>query len=1125
MDDVIFSGTTKLLSMQMVEVSLIIQNDKGKLPGGHTHIMITRQVYRSGESGYLINGQACRLKDIQHLFYDTGMGAASYSLMEAKMIDSVLSDKDEERRVLFEEACGISKYKKQRAETKRQLDRTAIDLDRVDDNLKHTKQSVNMFERQANKAEKWKILNGQIRNLEISYQVDQYTEIKDRYQGLVEQRDTYRRRLEEIEIKRTTEETILQKKRLEVVEDEEQLSEVNQIVSNTKALATQVSNDIQRVKDRVHYLEESVLKQKGSKSETAQKIAGYIEEKHALILRLKGCKAELEEIQVNLSDLENASEKKSLEYKEQREKANSLSSDRMEFLEEFTGWKNNLNKLKMEQTSVSQRLEDLEVGFGSEETEIEGYREEKIRLDEQYSIDMKELSGVENSHQELEEKVQQIKVLAEEAGIAFRKGEKEKITLETESKLLKSMHDSMEGVNKGTQYLLKNASEQIDSVLADKLKVPEEYAAMVERCIGESLQVLVVKEEGNISSLIDELLNFKKGEALFYKTGVSQFSRSRVDLSQRTGFKCWLIDTIEIEESLRPLLESLIGQYVLVDSLGTAENWAQELGQEDIWMVTPEGFLLHSSGLTQGGSQGGGNSGLLQQKARLETLTKQLHSVIEKYDELEIQMTSHQESLKELEEDLISSRIRLQQLNSSTRDFKGKLSVIESKLESYDFRKQQNAEKEQQFQESLDALEPEIEALELEVDEKEEWKNTLDNQFSQTQDELLLAEEEKNKYEITLRERQNKVQQLKAERDKIEQRQEHLEQSEQEHLSIQIKMDLEGEEWGEAIQENQSKAEQLTDQLHEINERLMIEVEARDRVKAVYDDKTVGMDENRNAIQVLNKEYNEVSRNQHGVEIKIEQNSSHLRQMEERMYELYEVNFESDELEYERVEYIAEEVEAELRELKSELKKLGNVNVGALEDYEQEKLHLEDVQKQYDDLENARAGLDKAIRKLDQLARKQFLETFEIIRKNFQDIFTTLFHGGQAQLNLEQDVDPLEAKIEINSAPSGKKMKGVTLLSGGERALTAISLLFSLYLVKTSPYCVMDEVDGPLDDANIGRFVELLRRFSNQTQFLVVTHNKRTMAASDMLYGVTQEVKGISQLASVKLDEASLIAA
>jgi chromosome segregation protein len=312
------------------------------------------------------------------------------------------------------------------------------------------------------------------------------------------------------------------------------------------------------------------------------------------------------------------------------------------------------------------------------------------------------------------------------------------------------------------------------------------------------------------------------------------------------------------------------------------------------------------------------------------------------------------------------------------------------------------------------------------------------------------------------------------------------------------------------------------------------EEEARDEAKAIYDSKVGRLDELRLIIRNLNDELRSLTAKNHDSALKMEQARAAMANIRERMFELHEVDLSNpmkpspeggEEPAFERVEYDAATAQEEITSYKDKLKNLGNINPGALEDYEAEKARLDEVNKQYQDLEKARLGLEKAIKKLDKVAREQFLETFGIVQRNFQEVFSSLFEGGEAQLALEDNVDPLDAKIEINARPTGKKMRGVSLLSGGERALTAISLLFALYLVRPSPYCIMDEVDGPLDDANIGRFVNLLRRFSHQTQFIVVTHNKRTMAASDMLYGVTQEIKGISKLVSVQLDEASRIAA
>jgi chromosome segregation protein len=333
------------------------------------------------------------------------------------------------------------------------------------------------------------------------------------------------------------------------------------------------------------------------------------------------------------------------------------------------------------------------------------------------------------------------------------------------------------------------------------------------------------------------------------------------------------------------------------------------------------------------------------------------------------------------------------------------------------------------------------------------------------------------------------------------------------------------EEWTVQMSLLHEKAASLGGDMEALHARLAAEEAERDAVKSVYDGKIALLEERRTLLRRLQDDLREATQAAHDRSLKLEQARAALQGIRERIFEAHEVDFTAEEIVFDRVEYDAEAAPAQIAEYKEKLRALGNINTGAMEDYEAEKARLDEVQKQFDDLDRARQGLDRAIKKLDKAAREQFLATFDIVRKNFQEVFSSLFEGGETQLVLEENVDPLDAKIEINARPTGKKMRGVSLLSGGERALTAISLLFALYLVRPSPYCIMDEVDGPLDDANIGRFVNLLRRFSHQTQFIVVTHNKRTMAASDMLYGVTQEIKGISKLVAVQLDEAARIAA
>jgi chromosome segregation protein len=407
----------------------------------------------------------------------------------------------------------------------------------------------------------------------------------------------------------------------------------------------------------------------------------------------------------------------------------------------------------------------------------------------------------------------------------------------------------------------------------------------------------------------------------------------------------------------------------------------------------------------------------------------------------------------------------------------------------------------------------------------------LENQFHQALEEVHRVEGERAKFDEAMRDLDKNRNQNDSKSKALHLRLEYLDRSEKEQNELRAKNASQQEEWSTLVEQVKSRMEGMADQIEVLHTRLTGEEQKRDEAKSVYDKKVGHLDELRTMIRNRNEELRHVTQEQHESSLKMEQARAVMTSIRERMFELHEVDLSqatkpgTEEPAFERVEYNPATAAEEIAAYKDKLKNLGNINPGALEDYEAEKAKLDEVNKQYQDLDKARLGLEKAIKKLDKVAREQFLETFGVVQKNFQEVFSSLFEGGEAQLALEDNVDPLDAKIEINARPTGKKMRGVSLLSGGERALTAISLLFALYLVRPSPYCIMDEVDGPLDDANIGRFVNLLRRFSHQTQFIVVTHNKRTMAASDMLYGVTQEFKGISKLVSVQLDEASRIAA
>ena len=1132
MEDVIFSGTADRSAQNMAEVSLLIHNDSGLLPSDYTQVMITRRAFRSGESEYLINNQPCRLKDIHNLFYDTGMGAASYSLIEAKMIDSILSEKADERRTMFEEAAGISKYKQQRKETLRQLDRTQQDLSRVEDGLKHVQQNVSLFERQAKKAEKWRELRDAWRSLELSYQHDSYTHFATELEKLQVEHAKDENLSVELDARRAAEEANLEEEKLALYEDEQRVAELSRKAAGTQAEAIRLESETDRTRDRGGHLEESMRRLKQESEEASRRLVEMERQRTEALAEAKEMEAFLAGAAEKSAGARERVDAAAAKVQEARAEANSLGEERMGALEELSGLK---QRLSAAETELSHLI--------SSEDEWAGERDSRAeRLAEQEQLKeaaRREEAEAEAAAKAAAEGIEKALADAESARVEWEAArqreqelQREQAVLESQRKLLASLEASGEGMDAGVKYLMKEGKDRFKSLLVDVLEVPSDLRVTVERALGKSLQVVLVSDKQRGLDLLSVLRDGRKGEAVFGLPGFggsAGFRRARPDLNGRPGFNGWLSDAVKAPAEWSGLLEWSLGNHARVDSLDAAFALADEVkgkdGASDIWFWTPEGSALHSGGALFGGHPAAEQAGLLQRKA-------QLQEAGEKLEKLAQELSAATAAIRAAEARRAELTAAVDTLRTQSRDAERRMHEGRARL--------------QLSERQAETLDREVVQYRLKLESLADRKRHLLEAVESQRSEWNIAEEERLGLESRFQTALENVQELEAERQRLDQewrsvdqervesearlkaakaRTEYLTKAETELRATMDRSGTQAEEWDVQIKMLLEKTVTLGEDMSAIHERLAREEEERDAVKSVYDAKVARLEERRALLRRLEGDLRDATQSSHQRSLRMEQARAALANIRERMFEAHEVDFGNEELEFTRVEYDSETAPGLIADYKDKLKNLGNINTGALEDYQTEKARLEEVQKQFDDLDRARQGLDRAIKKLDKAAREQFSATFSVVQKNFQEVFSSLFEGGEAQLALEEGVDPLDAKIEINARPTGKKMRGVSLLSGGERALTAISLLFALYLVRPSPYCIMDEVDGPLDDANIGRFVNLLRRFSHQTQFIVVTHNKRTMAASDMLYGVTQEIKGISKLVAVQLDEAARIAA
>lgn len=1117
MEDVIFSGTADRPQMNFAEVSLVINNGRGILPSEYTEIQITRRVHRSGDSEYLINNQECRLKDIHALFMDTGMGAASYSLMEARMIDAILSDKAEDRRALFEETAGISKYKQQRKETLRQLEKTATDLERVEDNLKIRQKSVDAFERQAKKAELYRELKSRLKDLDLSKSMNEYSEYSNAYKRLVVMSKDAETSLEELKTKKTLLESQIEERKANSLEEEEAFREAEMVVSHRKLEINTADNDIRMLRERISHTQDSNSRALEEIEKGRDRITDIKHERVEMNEQITELSRDHEDLQNQLETMSAHRENFKQRFDDSRERVEELSAQRMNQLEGFSQISIQLQKVKSEiaqirnsETSRNKELETLQSEIFILQKEKSVFVTEMGPLEEGLALKKEELLNFVERRDRLKEIIADLRVKYQASNATFLKAQ-------NRHDALSQLEQSGEGIEEGVRLIQSQFPDQIEGFLLDKFTVDQEFAGLVESCLGQSAQLLVAKDSSFAQKWVEALRSKSSHHAIISSPG---YKREQ-EISSPEGAQS-LATLVDPETSVKDLVIYLLKDFYIVNPGYSAEELAKNSLQSSDsigWYIDQEGVMHHSTGMTQVGVAAGGSSGRLQRKQEIETLDSQIPllkqslEMIEsegienqdKFDEIEIHIQDTREDLGDIEKEYSQKSQAFAIANTRLDSTQSQLEMLEIKLNTNSKNIGPLQVNEEELETKREGFESLKESLEETYQDALEQLRELESQKSGLDDEFNIITQDIGHRNSTLSNLETKLGYLDQQEEELGLRIEQIEQT------------LNNTD--EAMSESVEALKGLHDRLELENEKLTQEEQLRDRAKEAYDLKSVETEEIRNQANSVATDILELTKSMGESQRLFDAHQAKMDKIRERIFEVYEIDLEEDQ--FEMIEYDEETVNSEIKELKHKLKSLGNINPAALEDFQEEKSLLAEVEKQFEDLDRARISLEKTIRRLDDIARQRFLDTFSQIRTNFQDVFASLMKDGEARVALEEGVDPLEAKIEINARPTGKKMRGVSLLSGGERALTATALLFGLYLIKPSPYCILDEVDGPLDDANIGRFVQLLRRFSKQTQFIVVTHNKRTMAASDRLYGVTQEIKGISRIASVHLDEAA----
>ncbi|MBN1542001.1 chromosome segregation protein SMC [candidate division KSB1 bacterium] len=1118
MENVIFNGSASAKPVGMAEVSLRLENTKNLLPVDYTEVQITRRLFRSGESQYLINGNQVRLKDILDLFMDTGLGPGTYSVIELPQVERILNGKDDERRKIFEEAAGITKYKLRLKATFRKLEATEKDLLRIEDIMSEVEKSVRSLRRQVSRAERYQEMTRELKEIEIKLATFEYTRIIGELEPLATKLGLVQDEREQASGALALADADYEAKRARLLDLERQIAE-EQKVNNI------LEKEIQKYDERILVNKERLRSLEENRSR-------YGVEEKTFGARLSALTSDLQEAELKNTKAEKRLEEKRSEYElrntafqeiksrydDSRRQAKEMEIEILRITEEVSRKQNEGERLKANEENLSSRLAELDT---EERQYEERYRDLVGRLTQVRDQEQRTAQQLEEKRKKFTRKredEQENRRSFEGLQKAYLQDQNRAEVLKNQAALVRRLIENYEDYPAGVRHLatMRDGGYSTYGPIANILRIQPEYGTAIAAALSEAATFLVVDNAERAYQGIELLKQDKKGVVSFLPIQqIQNRPRASIDLDD-LGIVGWADELVEYNQVYRPVVQAVLGNFLVVQDLQTAQRLFKNLQREQINVVTLAGELFSSWGMIRGGSHNKRQSefiGRQEQLLALEREIEEIEKLCEKrrrsMSELEenaqaakIDAEELENAIRELEKELGSIRVDLGRLNYEDQSLTearekrrnererliAELSRVDQVLQEQSFNAEDLQIRRQKLGEQSQIIADQVRSLEKEVAEFGEQVQTVNVEVARLQ----------SQYDALRRERESLARQVSETGSMIESRKEEAVRAAEEAAELS---EL-NQEYGRLVKENQ--------------DRLKIVQEKLDKLEEEEHQVNTALAEKEKLIRAGRGKAEDLANTVHAYELRFSELKLVSENLKTRIRDEYHVELEiqkqAEELD---VESMRERVEAARERIES----YGPVNLLALKEYEQENERLEFLLGQKNDLISARKDLTDTINIINATARQKFLETFEEIQKNFAQVFRNFFEGGRASLVLREEKDPLESDIDIYATPGGKRLSALTLLSGGEKSLTAISLLFAIYLVKPSPLCIFDEVDAPLDDQNVKRFTTALERFSDNTQFIVVTHNKLTMRAADQLYGVTTEEEGVSKIVSVRFEK------
>lgn len=1119
-EDIIFAGTQNRKSLGFAEVSIIFDNSDQSLPIEYDEVTVTRRLYRTGETGYFINKVPCRLKDINELFMDTGIGKDGYSIIGQGRIDEILSTKSEDRRHIFEEAAGIVKYRVRKEESEKKLEQTKVNLMRINDIIAEIESNLEPLKLQAKKAREFLDLREELKSMEVGLYVYKIDELKKKIEKIEEDRQILEN--ENVEENRKLEQMQQLKEELKV-----EIDSISEQIEQTQNMNYESKNEIEKINSNINISNERIAHNIDNQNRldneitvSTQNIMTLQEEaknrelkKENLISSKEKFAKELEQKEKEMEELSKKLSTKELEIEEKKKQNEKLIEEKYEIQNSITMFETNFENLEARKKQNEKELDKIISELDEKRNkkneiilEVNQIEQARNKIKEELEKLEKERDRIEKSEKEFENKILS---LTDERRI---KNSKYNFLIETERE--------KEGYTKSVKDILiacennQSLAKGINGVLANIISTDEKYQTAIEMCLGASMQNIVTDTEDDAKRLIEFLRTNKLGRASFLPISAIKGTKLS-NIKQIDGVIGIASELVKADKKYENIVLNLLGRCVITDNIETAIKLSK-LNKYSFKVVTLEGDIINPSGAMTGGSVFKKTANLLGRTQEIKKLDKELKSIDKKLEEIiakKDQFIKENEGfideINEKNEELHKSEIEvatinekknaieaeIEKLNNSKEKNQNEISEIATKKEELTNKKAESNEKIKQINEESEKLLNEINEFAMLNKDDQEYIDNLSEDITNLKISVSSFDESSQSIEEMMQRIRDDI---ANEQKEIENKKLEIEKSKKQNEELAKTI----EELKNCIENIKLKSSQSVEKVRELKEQ---KIEKNNKLNDVEKNITTEFE----TIQKVKEGFVKV-------DAKKSSTNQDLTDLINDLWNDYETTPNNAREKYQQPENV-QETTKKVNKLHEQIKEIGPVNVESIEEYKKLEERYTIMNEQRLDLESTITKLRDVIEEMVNNMKKQFKEKFKMIQKNFNEVFVELFGGGKAELVLEDENNILESGIDIRVEPTGKKLQNMLLLSGGERALTAIALLFAILKINPAPFCILDEIEAALDDVNVYRYAEYLKKFSQTTQFLVITHRKGSMEAASTIYGVTMEENGISKLLSMDL--------